>query len=114
MISNPDRLADEKALIFLHEHAPDRLLLECPARVVLLPRFTGQVDTTLRPAGAGAALRYLAPSTMFQLPGDAAVAFHEAVAVIRRLPVFELGLGTDLRQIPRAIGRVLRDVGAGA
>ena len=113
MISNLAKLDSEKSLIFLHEHAPDRLLAECPLRVILLPRVTGQVDTVLRPASAGAALRFLAPSTMFQLPGDATHAFQEAVAVIRQLPVFELGLGTDLRQIPTAISQALRDVTSG-
>jgi hypothetical protein len=107
MISNPERSGEEKALIFLHEHASDRLLRESPLSVILLPRITGRVDTTLHPASAAAALRYLAPSTMFQLPGNAERAFREAVALTRQLPVFELGLGTDIRQIPEVIARAL-------
>jgi hypothetical protein len=107
MIDNPDRLDDEKALIFLHQHAPERLLTDCPAQAILLPRVTGRQDTTLQRASLAAALRYLAPSTMFQLPGNAERTFREAVALSRQLPVFEIGLGTDVRQIPRVIGQAI-------
>ena len=41
MVSNPGRAADDKAVYFLHEHAPDRLLLEADLRAILVPTPTG-------------------------------------------------------------------------
>jgi len=110
LVSNIDHLETEKALIFLHEHAADVLIRQAPLRAILLPRVTGERDTHLRPAAAGQALRFLAPSTMFQFPGDAGLIFRESVSLIRQLPVWELALGTDLSQIPQVIRGVLRDL----
>lgn len=108
MVANPDRSHEEKALIFLQEHAAERLLVEAPLRIILLPRVTGLPDTTLQRVSVATALRSLAPSTMFQLPINAERAFRAAVALTRRLPVFEIGLGTDIAQIPGVIDRALR------
>ena len=47
MVSNPGRPDDDKAVYFLHEHMPDRLLLEADLQAIVIPRRT----TT---AGAGA------------------------------------------------------------
>lgn len=109
LVSNIDNLDTEKALLFLDEHMPEVLLSQAPLKAILLPKVTGEHDTHLRPSAGGQALRFLAPSTMFQFPGDSGLIFRESVALIRRLPVWELCLGTDLRQIPEAIRRVLKD-----
>jgi hypothetical protein len=106
-LSNPDRLPDERALYFLHQHVPERLLGEGALRLILLPRVAGTRDTLIRPAGAAAALRQLAPSTMFQLPGDAVRAFRQAADLLRRLPIYEIALGTEMATIPPAIAALL-------
>jgi hypothetical protein len=109
VVSNIESLENEKALIFLHDHVPEVLRLQASLRAILLPKVTGERDTHLRPVSGAQALRFLAPSTMFQFPGDAGLIFRESVALIRQLPVLELCLGTDLAQIPEVIRQVLKD-----
>jgi hypothetical protein len=50
-VSNPDRLADEKALLFVNEHYPAKVATQLPVRAVLLPRVTGSPEYDI-PASA--------------------------------------------------------------
>ena len=107
MTSNTDRQGDEKALLFLHRHYPEKLLHEFPLTAVLLPRITGRTDTALTPASPVAALTGLAPSTIFQLPRAGREAFELLTRLVRRVPCFYLDVGTDLRQIPETIAALI-------
>ncbi len=111
LVSNPDRLDAEKALVFLHEHVPDAVLTEMPVRAILVPSITGQAKTRIEPSSAAAALTALAPSTLLQLSGNGAPVLHALSGLVRRTPVFALGLGTDLDTIPRVIEKLLDDLG---
>lgn len=100
---NADRLATEKALAFVHGHLPARVVQSLPVRVVLLPRITGKTESRLVAASPAAALRALAPSTIFQLAGAGEEEFRVLSAFVRQIPCFTLELGTDLSQIPAAV-----------
>jgi hypothetical protein len=102
-ISNADRLETEKALIFLHEHCPDKVVTGFPIRALLLPRVTGRSETTLTPASPITGLKALAPSTLFQLPGAGHSAFQVMSKFVKQVPCYHLELGTDLAQIPEVI-----------
>ena len=69
LVANPDRLDSQKAMLFLHEHRPEQLVLHAPVGAILLPRIAHTSRTTLAPAPASAAMSALAPTTLFQLPG---------------------------------------------
>jgi hypothetical protein len=109
-VANPDRLADEKALLFVHEHDPAKVATRLPVRAILLPRVTGLPDTRLKRVSVAAALAALAPSTIFQLPraGNEALKFLATFA--RNLPCFSLEAGTDLSTIPPAIEGLLAEI----
>ncbi len=106
-VSNLDRVdegdAGERAVIFLHEHYPDRLLREMPVRAIFVPQVVDRADTVIRPVSPSVAFKALAPSTVFQLPGNAQSAFRALVEMVRRLPTYSIELGSDLARIPRAI-----------
>lgn len=102
-ISNADRLDTEKALLFLHEHCPEKIVSGFPVRAILLPRVTGRPGTTLTPASPITALKALAPSTLFQLPGAGHSAFQVMSKFVKQVPCYHLELGTDLAQIPEVI-----------
>jgi hypothetical protein len=97
-ISNRDRLADQKALYFLHERWAHKLLNEFPVQAVLLPHITGEHDSRLRPASAAAGMNALAPSTFQQLAAVRQNDFQVLVNVFRQLPCYHLDLGTDVAQ----------------
>ena len=109
-IANTERLADEKALLFVNEHYPLKVATRLPARAVLLPRVTGLAETRLKRVSVAMALAALAPSTIFQLPraGNEALKFLATFA--RNLPCFSLEAGTDLSTIPRVIEGLLAEV----
>ena len=111
-IANPDRLADEKALLFVNEHYPAKVANRLPVRAILLPRVTGLPDTQYKRVSVAMALAALAPSTIFQLPraGNEALKFLATFA--RHLPCYSLEVGTNLSTIPPAIERILAEVDA--
>lgn len=97
----------EKAIWFLHEHLPHKLITHFPLRAILIPRVTGERHTRVIPASAQAALLALAPSTVSQLPNADARVIQRLGAIAKSVPAYQLELGTDMRQIPVAIESVL-------
>jgi hypothetical protein len=107
-IDNSAQLSTEKGLIFLGRELPGALATTLPLRAILLPRIVGGEATRVVPATSGAALAALAPTTVFQLPGDGKRSFDMLSTIARRTPCYWLELGTELRRIPAAIAEVLR------
>jgi len=109
-IANPDRLTEEKALLFVNEHYPSKVATQLPVRAILVPRVTGLTDTTWKRVSVAMTLAALAPSTIFQLPRAGNEAFKFLAAFARPLPCYSLEVGTDLSTIPRAIEALLAEV----
>ncbi|MGZ8216664.1 hypothetical protein [Methylomagnum sp.] len=113
-VSNLDRVSDseedegEKAMIFLHEHFPEKLIPDMPVKAILVPRIVDQADTRIVPASSALAFKALAPSTLFQLPGNAQHAFRALVEMVRRIPAYEIQLGA-VPSVPGAIRRFIQD-----
>lgn len=106
-VSNPDRVGEgeegERAVIFLADHFPARLLHGFPVRAILVPRFVDRPETAIVPGRAAAALQALAPSTVFQLPGNAHGSFRALADLVRRVPTHTVELGRDIAAIPAAL-----------
>lgn len=111
-VANPDRLADEKALLFVNEHYPAKVARRLPVRAVLLPRVTGLPETRWKRVSVAMTLAALAPSTIFQLPRAGNEAFQFLAAFVRQLPCFSLEVGTNLSAIPPVIERLLAEIDA--
>lgn len=101
-----------KALFFLGDSYGDSLARALPLVAVLLPKVSGKRDTTLNPVSGIQALRSLAPSTVFQLPGGGHQAFGSMAASVRHTPCYVLETGTDVAQIPFVISRLLAELAA--
>ncbi|AFZ15631.1 HPr kinase (plasmid) [Crinalium epipsammum PCC 9333] len=110
LVNNLDRMELEKAMLFLHQHHPDKIVRGFPIKAVLIPQVTGKPNTHLRPTTAGAALRALAPSTIFQLAGSGQSAFQIMSSLVKQVPCYALELGTDMAQIPDVILRLLSQI----
>jgi hypothetical protein len=113
LVSNPHALDEEKALLFLHPAARDRISSGFALRAVLLPRVTGARTTRVSPASAMEAVRALAPTTVFQLPRHDEEAFTTIVELARRVPSYHLELGEDLDRIPELVAGVIDGAGPG-
>jgi hypothetical protein len=108
-VRNPERLAEEKAVYDFADHFRSDTARSFPIRAVLLPRVSGRRETTLSRASAADAMKALAPSTIFQLPGAGRRDFRALSAIVRKLPVYILNAGTDLSGIPEVIRRLLEE-----
>jgi hypothetical protein len=100
----------EKAMLFLHQHHPAKIVSGFPIKAVLIPRVTGQPDTSVRSTTAGAALRALAPSTIFQLAGSGNKAFETMSNLVKQVPCYVLDLGTDVKQISITIRQLISSI----
>jgi hypothetical protein len=111
-IANTERLAEEKALLFVNEHYPLKVATQLPVRAILLPRVTGLVETGLKRVSVAMALAALAPSTIFQLPRAGDEAFKFLAKFARQLPCYSIEVGTDLSTIPPVIEGLLAELDA--
>jgi hypothetical protein len=112
LVSNPDKLDEQKALIYLREHFPANVVRGFPLRAILLPRVTGQRNTRIVKAGAMDAFRSIAPTTLLHLTRATDEAARKISTLSRALPVYWLEAGTDLPQIPQVIREFLGNGGA--
>lgn len=92
-----------KAVVFLHRHFPQQIARNFPIRAILAARVTGNSETQLKPITPGAALKALAPSTVFHLPAGRSEDFQAMAELVQRVPCYQLELGTDLSQVPVVI-----------
>ena len=107
LISNPEELETEKALFFVSQHHPEKITTGFPLRAILLPHVTGRRESTLTPASPIAALKALAPSSIFQLSGAGQAAFQAMAKLVKQVPCYRLELGTELTRIPEIILELL-------
>jgi hypothetical protein len=97
--------------MFLHEHAPDRLLLEAPLRAIVIPRVVDAAASSLHRVAPMAALKALAPTTMFQLPGSAGEAMVLLARLVKTLPCYRLDAGSEIAASPKLLRELLADLG---
>jgi len=107
MVENTEAAGDEKLLMFLQRHVPDRLVLSFPIRAVLVPQVTDSSATTVSEISPGVALAALGPTTLLQRPGSADGALRAMGELVRRVPCYELRLGADAADAPATIARLL-------
>ncbi|BAQ61474.1 hypothetical protein GM3708_1880 [Geminocystis sp. NIES-3708] len=108
IISNSDRLGEEKALYFLHEHFPEKIIKTFPLKAVLIPRITGEKDSYLEKTSSIMGLSSLIPSTIKQLPHTGEQACKIMTNVVNQLPCYYLNLGTEIKQISSIIFNFLK------
>lgn len=97
----------DKAVYFLSDIWPERIVRSLPLRAILIPYITGATDTTIEACGDVDALAALLPSTVGQLPAAGRGDCQRMAALVRQLPAYRLNLGSEIRQIPQAIQHLL-------
>ncbi len=78
-----------------------------PLRAILLPRVARLRRTRIEPVSASSAALALAPSAVFQLPGDTDGGLRFFSDIARRLPAFRVLLSESPAEIADAIGEHL-------
>ncbi len=99
--------AEEKALVFVHQYAPEQLATALPIRALLLARLAHRPETTSGPVSPAQVWRELSTSSLVYQPGMAQDELRLMAELVRRLPCYQLNLGTELQQIPPIIARII-------
>jgi hypothetical protein len=98
---------EEKYVLDLNLHMPERLALSAPIDAVLLPRLSDSGRVAVRPTSPTQGLLALAPSTIYQLPSSRAVSLGPMSELVRQAPTYVLELGGPPDQVPAAIAELL-------
>lgn len=98
-VNNLDAATTEKALIYLHQFAPQQIAPCLPIRAVLLAKVAGTTTTTLAPISRMAVLRDFVTSTLVYQPGAMQAEVHLMTELVRRVPCYQINLGSDLAGI---------------
>ncbi|MBX3014590.1 MAG: hypothetical protein KF832_23930 [Caldilineaceae bacterium] len=96
-----------KAVYFFQEVFSRQVVDQLPIRAILIPTITGKAPSGLTPVSPATALRAVAPSTVFQLPGRRAEGMHSLSQLVRKVPAYRLELGTDTAMIPQLLCQLL-------
>ncbi len=91
-----DSIGYDKDLLFISETHPQKLLQEAPLKAIFVPEIANLTTPIIEPISSAEAFKALAPSTIFQLPGNTREKFTMLSQLVRKLPVYRLGLSTDL------------------
>jgi hypothetical protein len=102
-VSNRDRLDKEKALYFLNDRFPTKIIKNFPIRAILIPRITSKSRAYLEPASTRDALTAMVPSTIIQMPFAGKKACEIMTRIAMDVPCYYFNVGSDLAQIPKAI-----------
>jgi hypothetical protein len=76
---------------------------------ILLPRV-GSDATTVRVASRSEAMLALAPSAVYQMPGERESGFRFFSRLVATLPAFRLDLGTDPKEIAGVLSRFIDEL----
>lgn len=96
-----------KYMLRISDVAPRALTRTVRLRAILLPRISGSVRTTLRPAEHGEALRALGPVSSFVMRVAPESTFARASRLVRSLPCHRLDLSGDPAEVAGAIAGLL-------
>ncbi len=98
----------EKLIVDVFRHRPDQIASSLPVRALVVPTVIGRGETRLVPASPVEGLLALAPTTVYQLPGNGAV-LRAMAELVRAMPTYRLDLGSEVADGPRVIRRLLSE-----
>lgn len=105
---NKEKMPEQKGQVFLWQHFREELIPSFPLKMIVLPKFSGNIDTQIYGATFADSLRALAPSTLALLKAEPFY-FAKLAELVRLWPSFQLQTGTDLKQIPNHLKNLLQN-----
>ena len=112
-VLNADQPTQRKVVFLPSRRHPDRMVPSFPIRCLVVPVINGG-PPGVEPITPAAAIRSLAPSTIFQLPGAGAHTMAILARLARQVPAFALRLPPDPRDAPPLLAQLLAEVNSGA
>ncbi len=90
----------DKVLFYLYKNFPDRIISHFPLKAIVVSQIEGKGPSSLKPLSAAAALTALAPTSIFQVPGNKQTAFSRISQIVRQTPCYQLTIGASVDNIP--------------
>jgi hypothetical protein len=81
-----------KSVIFV---AKEAIVGSFPLRAIVAPMVAADTNGRLDPLSKAEALRAVAPTTLFQMPGDRRESLSRLTTLVRQLPCWRLSVGRD-------------------
>ena len=108
-IDNEDgvKFNEEKPLLFLNEHIPEKLIREIPLKAIVFPRFAAGQEIRYQPMSKQRAFREIATSTIRQTPNNDQPAIAMIGNFIKKLPCYELFFGEAQENLPEYITEII-------
>ncbi len=107
-VSNRKELDAEKAVIYLHQHFPERMSPGFPVSALLLPHITHGNKTFIRRASPAEGIKTLAPSTLVLQTGSRKEAFGFLARFIHQTPCYWLEMGADISTVTGVIKEFIK------
>jgi hypothetical protein len=105
-----DENGEERYIIDVAREHPDLIRRETLIEALVVPRLVASGQTRIRQGSPAEGLLALAPSTIFQLPGDGRGAFHTMTELVKSVPTYVVELGGDPAEAPPVIAGLLRSL----
>lgn len=103
---------NEKTIMSFYPHYQSQLIDRIPLKVIILPKVTSNRETTWQKISPALGLQAMAPSTIFQLQiTSGRKQFKWMADLARKIPSYNLLLGTDINQVSSTISDLLDHVG---
>lgn len=106
-VNNPEKLDQEKAVIFLHPDLSQKLVLEMPLKAILTPKIADQQESSTKSVSRWDIQRAMSFTTMSQLPYVGHHTHDYISQLASSLPHYILEAGKDFSKIPLAISDFL-------
>jgi hypothetical protein len=90
----------DKSLFCLHESFPNKIIAQFPLKAIVVSRIKGLGKAQLDPMTPAAALTALAPTSLFQVPGNKQAAFFRMSQIVKQVSCYLLTIGESLDQVP--------------
>ena len=98
---------EEKPLMFLNEHVPQKLIFEIPLKAIVFPRFVAGEEIRYQPMSQQRVFREIVTSTVRQTPNDDQTAISMIGRFIKELPCYELIFGEAQQNLPDYITEII-------
>ncbi|HRF06868.1 glycosyltransferase [Accumulibacter sp.] len=108
LLTNPEQLAEEKAVLQLWPARRAQLTHSLPLKALLTPRFADAEETQTGPVSRAALRNAAAFTTLSQLPYAGKATYQFIDRLLDRVPGLEIALGRNLAGVPAAIATLLR------
>lgn len=110
LITNTEKLDQEKAVIFLNPELNKNLISEMPLKAILTPQIAAQDHTSIKPISRWEIQRAMSFTTMSQLPHVGNYTHEFISKLASSLPHYILEAGKDFSDIPKAISGLLSNL----